>query len=63
MRYCRLNLVNITLSPKSWVASNVPCLEISKMWSAVFVPEELTEILRNYSKIKSIKYNQGCLIL
>ena len=56
MRYCRLNLVNITLPPKSWVSLNAPCFEISKMWSTVFVPSELTEIFRNLFKTKIIKF-------
>ena len=63
MRNCHYTLVYITLPAKNWVASNVPCFETSKMWSAVFVPQELTEILKNLSKIKSIKYNKGWLNL
>ena len=32
-----LKSLKITLPPKSWVASNANCFEISKMCSAVFV--------------------------
>ena len=47
----------ITLLPKSWVASYALSFEISKMWSAVFVPWELIEIMRSMSKIQSINDN------
>ena len=31
------------------------------MWSAIFVPSKLIEIVRHLSEIQIIKYNQGCL--
>ena len=51
------NVVIITLLPKIWVASYAFSFEISKMWSAVFVPWELIEIMRSMSKIQSINNN------
>ena len=56
-------LVNITLTPKWWISSaHAPCFEISKMWSAGFVPKELTEILINKFKFCKNKYNPQCCL-
>ena len=51
------------MAAQKLVTLNAPCFEIPKMWSAVFVPSELTKILRNLTKIKSIKYNHDWLNL
>ena len=53
-KYSNSTLNNV----KIWVASNTPCFDISKMCSAVFVPSELTEILRYESKFENFKYNR-----
>ena len=48
------------MAAQKLVTLNAPCFEIPKMWSAVFVPSELTKILRNLTKMtNSGKTNSG----
>ena len=51
------------MAAQKLVILNASCFGIPKMWSAVFVSSELTKILRNLTKIKSIKYNHDRLNL
>ena len=53
-----IQLILCKLDIASQVTSSItaPCFGISKKFSPIFVPYELTEILTNWSKIQIIKY-------